>query len=670
MFPNKAVLVRVLAQRIVGRLIVLAVTIVCASGILQADPSIPHLFSDHMVLQREMGMRVWGWADPGEKIEVAIARDSGETVAGSDRRWEVTLPPMEAGGPYVLAVRGKTTIEIKDVMIGEVWVASGQSNMTFALSSAANAAEALAGANRPQVRLFVVPGRVSLTQQADTRLASWKVCTPEAAKGFSAVGYFFAARLEESLHVPVGIIESAWPGSSGEEWTDTESLSTNAILKPILDRWDASPAAVRSFGAEPAPVDLEFDDFELLPEAGSSAKPLMLSDFDNNLSTTSTGGIWTYGWKDAPQTTFSMVSPGRDGNGSAIRVNGRVAELDDARLEASLKPQSETADLSGYSGLRFWARGEGEFRLQALQPTITDTDNYESATIKATPEWKPVTIWFKDLKQEGWGVVEPLTMQALNGFSVLTMPDVGYPDRPPAGLYEGMIVPIEPYRVRGVIWYQGEGNGWRGYQYRSLLPALIHTWRTAWGEGDFPFLIVELPNYGTSPELGNSLWAELREAQFLASKTLPNTGLIVTIDVGNPKNLHPTRKQPVGDRLAQWALGTTYGQKAAYSGPLYESMKVEKNEIRIGFRSFGSQLVARGGVLKGFSIAGADRKFHWADARIHGDTVIVSSPDVPDPVAVRYDWANSPDGNLCNAGGLPASPFRTDDWPGETYDAR
>lgn len=670
MFPNNGFFIHTLLRRLLRKPILLAAVLATFPGALRAAPSLPHLFSDHMVLQREMGIRVWGWADPGEKVDVAIAQARAETVSGSDRRWEVTLPPMEAGGPYILTVRGNTTIEIKDVMIGEVWVASGQSNMTFALSGATNATEALAQANRPQVRLFMVPGRVSLTGQRDTRAATWKVCTPEAVKDFSAVAYFFAVRLEESLKVPVGIIESAWPGSSGEEWTDTESLSANAILKPILERWDASPADVRSFGAEAAPVDLEFDDFELLPEAGSSAKPLMLSDFNNNLPTTSTGGLWTYSWKDALQTTFAMVSPGRDGEGSAIHVNGRVAELDTARLDASLKPQNETADLSRYSGLRFWARGQGEFRLQALQPTITDTDNYESATIKANSEWKPVTVWFKDLKQEGWGVVEPLTLQTLTGFSVLAMPDVGYPDRPPAGLYEGMIVPIEPYRIRGVIWYQGEGNGWRGYQYKSLLPALIRTWRTGWGEGDFPFLIVQLPNYGTSPELGNSLWAEVREAQFLASKTLPNTGLIVTIDLGDPKNLHPPRKQPVGDRLALWALGTTYGRKGAYSGPLYQSMKVEGNEVHVGFRLFGSQLEARDGVLKGFSVAGTDRKFHWAEARIDGDTVIVSTPDVADPVAVRYDWANSPDGNLYNAEGLPASPFRSDDWPGETYNSR
>ncbi len=639
-------------------------------GVAHADPSLPHIFSDHMVLQRDAEIRIWGGAEPGEKITANLGEATREGAAATDGRWELNLPPMPAGGPFVLRVQGKTTVEIKDVMIGEVWVASGQSNMTFALSGAATGDEAIRKADQPEIRLFTVPGRVAVTPQADTLPATWRTCTPETAKEFSAVAYFFAQRLEKSLQVPVGIILSAWPGSGGEEWTDAESLRAKPILKSILERWEASPADVRSFATEPAAFDLEFDDFELLPTDESSAKPLVLSNFDNGLATLSLSGEWTYSWKDAPQTSFSVVSPGRGGKGYAIRLGGRVGEMDSARLQAAFRADNATADLGAYAGVRFWVRGEGEFRLQTLQPTITDADNYQGATLNATPEWKPVTIWFKDLKQEGWGVVMPFTSSALSGLALLAMPAVGYPPRPPAGLYEGMIAPLEPYRIRGAVWYQGEGNGWRGYQYRWLLPALIRTWRNGWGEGDFPFLIVELPNYGTSPELGNSLWAELREAQFLTSKTVANTGLAVTIDLGDPMNLHPPRKQEVGERLALWALGTTYGQKIVYSGPLYESMQVEGGQVRIEFRLFGSRLVALGDTLKGFSVAGQDRKFHWANARIEGDAVIVSSVDVKSPVAVRYDWANSPDGNLYNKQGLPASPFRTDDWPGQTTDTR
>jgi sialate O-acetylesterase len=652
------------------KLIWLWSALACAPGTLFADPSLPHLFSDHMVLQREADIHVWGWADPAEKIAVSLADVTREAVTSQDRRWEVMLPPMPAGGPYTLNIRGKTTIDVKDVMIGEVWIASGQSNMTYAVKGAATADEALRNADRPEIRLFTVPGRVAVAPQQDTAAASWKVCTPDVAREFSAVAYFFAVRLEETLHVPIGVIESAWPGSAAEEWTDEESLRSSPILEPILQRWADSPADVRKFAMQAAGFDLEFDDFELLPPSGSSKAPLMLSDFDSGLASVSTGGAWTYSWKDAPQTSLTVVSPGHGDKGYAIRVGGLVGELDDARLTAAFKPENATMDLSGYAGVRFWVRGEGKFRLLTLQPTITDWDNYGAAMLDATPEWKPVTIWFKDLKQDGWGVVEPLTLSSLSALALQTTANVGYPDRPPAGLYDGMISPLEPYRIRGAIWYQGEGNGFRGYQYRWLLPALIRTWRDKWEEGDFPFLIVQLPNYGTSPELGNSLWAEVRDAQFLASKTIRNTGLAVTIDLGDPKNLHPPRKQEVGERLALWALGTTYHQAIVYSGPLYDSMKVEGKQARIQFRLFGSHLVAHGGVLKGFSIAGADRKFHWADARIDGDSVIVSSVDVAEPLAVRYDWSNSPDGNLFNSEGLPASPFRTDDWAGETDNTR
>ena len=304
---------------------------------------------------------------------------------------------------------------------------------------------------------------------------------------------------------------------------------------------------------------------------------------------------------------------------------------------------------------------------RSLQPSISDWDDYASSLVKATPEWKEVTIWFKDLKQAGWGVQEKLTLNQLSGFALSCMTDLEDLPHPPAGLFEGMIAPLVNYRMRGAIWYQGESNTFRAYQYRTLLPAMIASWRAGWGEGDFPFLIVQLPNQGHSEEFADSWWAELREAQLMTVKTVPNTGLAVTIDVGDPNNLHPPKKQEVGERLALWALGTTYGKKVVYSGPLYESMRVEGKEIRVQFQHAGMGLQAHGGALQGFSMAGADKKFHRAVARIDGNAVIVSSPEVETPVAVRYDWADSPEGNLYNNEGLPASPFRTDDWPGATF---
>ena len=633
---------------------------------LCAEPVLPHLFSDHMVIQREIEIRIWGWADAGEKISVSLGTGSGQAFADSGGHWRVILPAMRAGGPFTLLVQGKKTIVFRDVMLGEVWVASGQSNMTYALSGATGGDKEILHANYPGIRFFTVPKKIAVEPQSDTLPAAWEICSPETAKSFSAVSYFFARELHKELGVPVGIILSAWPGTAGEEWTDLDSLGREPVLKPIVERWDASAAEVKAYAAHATDFWMEFDDFELLRAENDPQSALSLSTFDNGAAETSTGGNWTYDWKDARDSVFELVAPGRGGKGFAARVKGTLNGASSSRIKASFKQDNSAFDASSYAGIRFWVRGNGSFQFQTLQPTIQDWDDYSTGTYQATAEWKQITIWFKDLKQAGWGVYQPLTLNALTGFAIINMTTVGDPPRPPAGLYEGMIAPLQSYRIRGALWYQGEGNTWRAHQYRKLLPALIAGWRNGWKEGDFPFLIVQLPNQGDSPELGDSIWAELREAQLQTVKSVPKTGLAVTIDVGEEKNLHPPRKAEIGERLALWALGTTYGKAIVYSGPLYDSMKVEGDQIQIRFTSVGSGLEAKGGTLKSFAIAGPDRKFHWADAQIANDTVIVSSPAVPNPVAVRYGWAGSPECNLYNKEGLPASPFRTDDWPGES----
>ena len=630
---------------------------------LRAEPVLPHLFSDHMVIQREAEIRVWGRADPGEIVSVGLGASIGQATTDADGRWRVTLPAMRAGGPFVLKIQGKKTIVFRDVMLGEVWVASGQSNMTYALSGATGGEKETSHATYPAIRFFTVPKKIAVAPQSDTLAAAWEVCSPETAKNFSAVSYFFARDLHKALGVPVGIILSAWPGTAGEEWTDLDSLRREPVLKPLVERWEASAADVKSYAAHPAEFSIEFDDFELLRAGNDPQGPLSLSNFDDGAAQISTGGNWTYDWQGAPDSLFELVTPGRGGRGFAARVKGALDGASSSRMEASFKQDNSALDLSSFAGMRFWVRGNGRFSFQTLQPTIQDSDDYSTGTFQATPEWKQVTIWFKDLKQAGWGVYAPLTVHALTGFAIINMTTVGDPARPPSGLYEGMIAPLQSYRIRGAIWYQGEGNTWRAYQYRTLLPALIAGWRKGWKEGDFPFLIVQLPNHGESPELGDSIWAELREAQLLTAKAVPNTGLVVTIDVGDPHNLHPPRKAEIGQRSAVWALGTTYGEKIVYSGPIYDSMQIVGGEIKIHFLHRGTGLEARGGTVKGFSIAGADRKFHWANARIEGGSIVVSSPDVMSPVAVRYAWAGSPECNLYNKEGLPASPFRTDDWP-------
>ena len=630
------------------------------------DPVLPSLFSDHMVLQQGRNIHVWGKADPAEKIAASIAGHTASTTAETNGRWSVRLSGLPAGGPFTLIVRGNREIVLKDVLIGEVWVASGQSNMAFGLSGAEGAAVEVPKADYPQIRLFTVPKRIALSPQENTLPAVWQICTPDTAKNFSAVAYFFAREIHKSLNVPVGVIESAWPGTTIETWIGPDTLRADPELKPVLDEWNHASAAEKSFAENPLPFELEFDDFELIP-ASTDLEKNALANFDDGTSRTSMGGWFSYGWADALDTRFDLVTPGRGGGGFAARVTGRLDGAQDSTLRCRYKLDGLPADLSSYAGIRFWVRGHGSFRFRSLQPTITDYDNYGAPVLKASADWQPVTVWFRDLRQDGWGVVLPFTQDALSGFLIENMTILEYPPMPVSGLYEGMITPLLPYAFRGAIWYQGESNALKAHQYRKLLPTLIESWRTSSKNENLEFLIVQLPNHGAIPDQpGGSAWAELREAQFLTVKHVPDTGLAVTIDVGDPGDLHPHRKLEVGQRLALWALGTMYKKTIVYSGPLFEGMKVEGQKTRIHFTHVGAGLEAHGGDLQGFAVAGADRKFHWADARIEGDTVIVLSREVASPVAVRYAWADSPRCNLFNKDGLPASPFRTDNWPGIT----
>ena len=631
-------------------------------------PHLPHLFSDHMVLQREMPIRVWGTAEAGESISVTLAGATRKTSAAANGHWGVLLPTMPAGGPFLLEIRGKTTVRFKDVMIGEVWIASGQSNMTYALAGAATGPEALRQADDSQLRFFTVPKRIALSTQLDTLPAAWELCSAGTAKEFSAVAYFFARDLRRALNVPVGVILSAWPGTAAEEWTPPAPLKREAVLQPIIDRWKKVSAADKTFAAKGRDFVLEFDDFELLP-ANAAGAPVRLSNFDDAFSQVSTGGSWSYSWSGAPDTTFALVTPGHGDRGYAAKLSGVLDGASDARWEVQLHPHAPS-DLSPYSGVRFWVRGNGAFVFQSLQPSITDWDNYGTGILKATPEWKQVTISFDDLRQQGWGVVHNFTLDEISGFSISALTELGDPPRPPSGLFFGMITPLAEYRIRGALWYQGESNTERAFQYRTLLPSLIKGWRAEWQQPDLPFLIVQLPNQGHSEEFADSWWAELREAQLFTLKTVPSTGLAVTIDVGEAANLHPPRKEEIGSRLALWALATAYAKKLEYSGPLYEGMKIDGGDVRILFTHVGAGLDVHGEYLKGFAIAGEDKKFHRATARIEGDTVVVSNPDMAAPVAVRYAWGNSPDCNLFNKDGLPASPFRTDDWPAATFSNR
>ncbi|HVN18704.1 MAG TPA: sialate O-acetylesterase [Dongiaceae bacterium] len=632
-----------------------------------ADPSLPTLFSDHMVLQQGREIHVWGKANPGEHVSVSIAGRTETSTADAKGAWRTQLPALAAGGPFTLIIRGKKEIVVRDVMIGEVWIASGQSNMAFSLDGVENAATEVSKADYPQIRLFTFPKRIALTPQEDMRPTHWGVCTPDTAKSFSAVAYFFAREIHRRLQVPVGIVESAWPGTAIEFWMSPETLRSDADFWSIVNESEHVTPEQRSLLQTARHFELEFDDFELLPADGESS-PKLLANFDDGSSGLKTGGTFSYSWSDAGDSRFDLAFPGHGEKAYVARVSGDLDGTDEAILAARYQADGIPENLTAYKGIRFWLRGKGSFRFRSKQPSISDYDDYATPVLKATEDWRPITILFRDLHQDGWGVVRDFTPEALTGFSIECLTDLEYTPIPPSSLYEGMITPLQPYQFRGALWYQGESNALKAHQYRKLLPALIQNWRSAFHQ-NLEFLIVQLPNHGAIPTgPGESAWAELREAELMTVEHTPDTGLAVTIDVGDPKDLHPHRKLEVGQRLALWALGTTYKLPIEYSGPLYQSMQIQGSEVRLQFAHVGTGLVAHGDSgLQGFAIAGADRKFHWAEARIEGDSVVVSTRDVPVPVAVRYAWGDSPVCNLFNQEGLPASPFRTDDWPGITY---
>ncbi|MGD0579592.1 MAG: sialate O-acetylesterase [Bryobacteraceae bacterium] len=618
-----------------------------------ANPTLPPLFGNHMVLQQGGEVPVWGWADPQERITVSILDQARQTTTDAAGRWHLTILAPPAGGPYRLTVQGNRTVVFDDVLVGEVWICSGQSNMAFALAGAATAAEDIPDSDYAGIRLFQVQSRSVLQPLETTPDAAWRQLTPDSARNFSAVGYLFARRLHKALGVPVGMIQSTWSGTQAEVWTSPAALAASPELQPILKSWDAANPGVRALADHPAEFQLDFDGFELVRVDGST-EPLHPE--------------WSFNWGDVRNSRFELALSGRAAPGLAAHLAGGIEADESPTLTGSLARRHMVRDLSQYSGLRFYCRGRGVYRFDVLEPAVYDSDEYRIPAIEATADWQPVTIRFADLKQAGWGVREPFTPAALRGFQILPQRAAAGASLAPGSLFNGMIAPLAPYAFRGAIWYQGEGNAGRAYQYRTLLPALIGSWRQAWRRGDFPFLIVQLPEFKPRRDApSESDWAELREAQFLTLKNAPNTGLAVALGLGDAGNVHPHRKAEVAERLALWALGTTYGRAGEFSGPLFDSARIEAGAIRLSFQHTGGGLtVSSGSVPRGFAIAAADRKFHWADARLEGNEVVVSSPEVPAPVAVRYAWADNPDANLANGAGLPASPFRTDDWPGLT----
>ena len=495
---------------------------------LSAEPRLPALFGDHMVLQRGRAIPVWGLAEPGEAVTVTLDLSARETTAGADGRWRVDLPAHDAGGPFTLTVRGRTTRVYRDVLVGEVWLASGQSNMTLELTRASRADVAAAWHDR--LRLFTVAKTTTIEPERDVT-GAWRPCTPDSAADFSAVAYYFGRRLQQELNVPVGVIHTSWPGSAAEEWTAPDVLEREPQFAPITDAWKRRQAAWTGGEHNPLAIELQFTALDLVDTKNSAKTPPL------PLGPGGAPAPWRFAWDAAPEMALEWGS----GAEPSARLRGELRARDAARLTIDLRADRSPANLVAYDAVRVRVRGTGSFRLRALQPSVADGDDYGSDAIVVSGDAREVVVPLGSLKQAGWGMQRPFTPAEVTALQVEPLLGANGA-RPPAGLYNAMILPLVPYAIQGAVWYQGESNASRGQQYRALLPALIGAWRSAWKQGDFPFLVVQLPGYrNPSPTPQESGWAELREAQVMTLRT-PNTGLAITIDAGEALG-HPPCQQ-------------------------------------------------------------------------------------------------------------------------------
>ncbi len=623
------------------------------------------MFGDNMVLQRGKSVRFWGWTTPGQSVQVELDGRIGTAVAGSDGRWQAEVKAPAPGGPYTVIISsGGQSVILHEVLVGDVWLCGGQSNMELPLSRARNGADEIKAADHPEIRFFKVKAHVAYAP-ADIPVGSWKICTPQTVAedgGLSAVAYFFARKLQDELHVPIGLVQDCVGGTPAESWMSSESLHR-------LKDFNEPLSEIEKLHARGGPEYGSFlmhwlDDYDIgISNNWNSA------GFDDSgwKSVQIPGGFAELGVPDEPSVCWfrrEFTLPDPLPAGFTTLHLGSIEKMDTAYINgqwvgASSWVENPRVYFIGPGALKpgknvialrvFKMKPQGGFLAKADDIKLVLGDK---SAIPLAGEWKGALS--VDARPP-----HPLPLAFEN-----------YPTMPMV-LFDGMIEPVAPLSIRGAIWYQGEANFQRAYQYRTLLPAMIADWRKVFQQGDFPFYIVSLPAFmAHRDQPGDDSWSELREAQALTAHSVKNSALAVTIDTGEADNIHPKDKQVVGERLALCALANEYGRKVQSVGPTFVSATRQSGALKLKFAHADDGLVARGDVAGEFSVAGADHKWHWADARIEGDSVIISSAAVPDPVAARYAWQANPKATLFNGAGLPAVPFRTDDWPGITASAK
>jgi sialate O-acetylesterase len=627
---------------------------------------LPRLVRDSMVLQRDMKLNIWGWASKGEKVSVKFNGKTYKATAAADGKWAVQLPPMKAGGPYTMDIAGSNKITLKEILIGDVWICSGQSNMVHQMRlHRERYTRDIAEANYPAIRHFFIPTLTNLQHaQEDLPTGYWKSANPEDVLEFSVLAYYFARSIYEKYKVPIGLINSSVGGPPIEAWISEEGLKSfpryTERVQQLKDTAYVNAANRAAFAGNRnrGPVrqtdkglagTIKWFDPAYVPKVWHNYN--IPGYWEDQGLRDLNGVVWFRKEITIPASMTgkpARIAMGRIVDADFFYVNGvqvgnTTYQYPQRRYQVPaglLKPGKNILVVRVINN-----SGKGGFVTD--KPYYLSADN-DTIDLKGVWQFKVGEAYAPPANRGGGGGGGPRAISAQDQ---------------PTALYNAMIAPLINYKAKGFLWYQGEGNTGRGKEYGELLPALIADWRRLWQEENAPFLFVQLPNFSDRQYLpSESSWAELRESQ-LKSLSVPNTAMAVAIDLGEWNDLHPWNKKDIGLRLALGARRIAYGEtNLVHSGPLYESSRIEGNKIIISFTSTGSGLVAIDGEeLNQFAIAGADKKFSWANAKIEGNTVVVWSDEIAQPAFVRYAWADNPeDANLYNKEGLPASPFRTD----------
>ena len=637
----------------------LLVALSCFSLSLHAQVILPEIFADNMVLQRNTPIPVWGWAVPNEKIEVRFNKQVKSIKADKNGKWMVKLDSENAGGPYELFIKSKNTISLKNVLVGEVWLCSGQSNMEWTVAQSYNAKKEISSANYPFIRHIKIPHSISSLPQNEIKADGWRVCDSTTVGVFTAVGYFFAKNLYDSIKVPIGLINDSWGGTNIETWISREAFeSSNEFKEMIKGMPKINLDSIAKLKVQA--IELRIEALQGIEFKDINANLFKEVSFDDSK------------WPELNQPQlWEQQSIGELDGVVWLRKTFGLSDADSKKNAILELSEIDDYDITYVNGIKVGSTNQWDAKRKYPIPPGILKEGKNVIAVRVVDNGGGGGIYgdAADLKLKIDNSSVPLS--GIWKFQVESVIRATNENSLPSLCYNAMINPLIPFAFQGVLWYQGESNAGRSYQYRIAFPLLINDWRQKWNRPDMPFYFVQLATYNNP---GNSNegcgWAELREAQAMTLQ-LPNTGMCVTTDIGNPWDIHPTNKQDVGKRLAALALNNINHKTMVCSGPTYESMEVNGNQIILSFDNIGSGLFTpdKYGYIKGFEIAGKDQVFYYARACIKGNTVVLLSEKVEDPIAVHFGWfGDASDCNLFNKEGFPAIPFRTDDWRTVTKD--